>query len=69
MDVWQDFEAKGGKVIVPVGCNGLEDWLLDNIEVPKLMPLLKKGVANARQCVHAQLKAVMAIRSPKILFS
>ncbi len=39
----QDFEAKGGKVVVPVGCNGLEDWLLDNVEVPKLLPLLKKG--------------------------
>ncbi len=39
----QDFEAKGGKVTVPVGCNGLEDWLLDNVEVPKLLPLLKKG--------------------------
>ena len=41
----QDFEAKGGKVTVPVGCNGLEDWLLDNVEVHKLLPLLKKGPA------------------------
>lgn len=54
--VWQDFEAKGGKVVVPVGCNGLEDWLLDNVEVPKLMPLLKKGVASDRQCLHGHLR-------------
>ncbi|KAL3161403.1 hypothetical protein ABBQ32_010293 [Trebouxia sp. C0010 RCD-2024] len=44
--VLQDFEAKGGKVVVPVGCNGLEDWLLDNVEVSKLMPLLKKGAGH-----------------------
>lgn len=56
MGVWQDFEAKGGKVVVPVGCNGLEDWLLDNVEVSKLMPLLKKGAANDRQCLRAHLR-------------
>ena len=44
---------------MPVGCNGLEDWLLDNVEVPKLMPLLKKGVIqNGRQYVHARLNAI-----------
>lgn len=54
---WQDFEAKGGKVVVPVGCNGLEDWLLDNIEVPKLMPLLKKGItAVPRHNVHGHIE-------------
>ena len=56
---WQDFEAKGGKVVVPVGCNGLEDWLLDNIEVPKLMPLLKKGAAAIPwQNVQARIEIV-----------
>ena len=58
-DCWQDFEAKGGKVVVPVGCNGLEDWLLDNIEVTKLMPLLKKGAATTpRQNVQASIEVV-----------
>lgn len=41
--VMQDYENKGGKIIVPVGCNGLEDWLLDSVDVPKLIPLLRKG--------------------------
>ena len=40
---------------MPVGCNGLEDWLLDNVEVSKLMPLLKKGTAKAlsRMCTSS----------------
>ncbi|KAL0025837.1 hypothetical protein WJX79_004875 [Trebouxia sp. C0005] len=50
--VLQDFEAKGGKVTVPVGCNGLEDWLLDNVEVPKLLPLLKKEAAEGASAVN-----------------
>lgn len=38
---------------MPVGCNGLEDWLLDNVEVSKLMPLLRKGNAEPlEQNVH-----------------
>ena len=40
----QEFEAKGGRVTVPVGCNGLEDWLLDNVDVQKLLPLLRSGM-------------------------
>ena len=40
----QEFEVKGGKVTVPVGCNGLEDWLLDNVDVQKLLPLLRQGM-------------------------
>ena len=40
----QDFEAKGGRVTVPVGCNGFEDWLLDNVDVQKLLPLLRSGM-------------------------
>ena len=39
----QDFEVKGGKVTVPVGCNGLEAWLLDNVDVQKLLTLLRSG--------------------------
>ena len=42
--VVQEFEVKGGKVTVPVGCNGLEDWLLDNVDVQKLLPLLRQGM-------------------------
>ena len=46
----QDYENKGGKIIVPVGCNGLEDWLLDSVDVPKLIPLLRKGAALLCMC-------------------
>ena len=35
---------------MPVGCNGLEDWLLDSVDVPKLIPLLRKGAALLCTC-------------------
>ena len=41
----QEYEVKGGRVTVPVGCNGLEDWLLDNVDVQKLLPLLRQGAS------------------------
>lgn len=51
----QEFEVKGGKVTVPVGCNGLEDWLLDNVDVQKLLPLLRQGMlrkSSDSTCMH-----------------
>ena len=42
----QEHQAKGGKVTVPVGCVGLEDWLLDNVDIYKLLPRLRQGADN-----------------------
>lgn len=63
--VLQDFEAKGGKVIVPVGCNGLEDWLLDNVEVPKLLPLLKKGPGHEVNLLQVCSSKSTKAKTPK----
>lgn len=35
--------GKGGRLTLPVGCYHLEDWLLDAINVPKLLNLLQTG--------------------------
>lgn len=43
----QEHQAKGGKVTVPVGCVGLEDWLLDNVDIYKLLPRLRQGASNS----------------------
>ena len=43
----QEHQAKGGKVTVPVGCVGLEDWLLDNVDIYKLLPRLRQGACNS----------------------
>ena len=32
---------------MPVGCVGLEDWLLDNIDIYKLLPRLRQGAGRA----------------------
>lgn len=53
---------------MPVGCNGLEDWLLDNVEVSKLMPLLKKGNAKPlEQNVHKLTSRLCDHRTTKKL--
>lgn len=41
--VLQEFQTKGGKLTLPVGCYHLEDWLLDAINIPKLLQLLQSG--------------------------
>ena len=43
----QEHQAKGGKVTVPVGCVGLEDWLLDNVDIYKLLPRLRQGAGSS----------------------
>lgn len=39
----QEFQTKGGRLVFPVGCYHLEDWLLDAVHVPKLIQLLQTG--------------------------
>lgn len=39
----QEFQTKGGRLVFPVGCYHLEDWLLDAVNVPKLIKLLNTG--------------------------
>lgn len=40
-----------------MGCNGLEDWLLDNVDVPKLLPLLKKGSVHSLGSTATEITA------------
>ena len=42
----QEFQTKGGRLTLPVGCYHLEDWLLDAISVPVLLRLLQTGRAS-----------------------
>lgn len=42
----QEFQAKGGRLTLPVGCYGIEDWLLDAVDVPSLLQLLQTGKAS-----------------------
>lgn len=39
----QEFQAKGGRLTLPVGCYQIDDWLLDAVNVPKLLNLLQTG--------------------------
>ena len=39
----QEFQTKGGRLVFPVGCYHLEDWLLDAVHAPKLIELLQTG--------------------------
>ena len=53
----QEHQAKGGKVTVPVGCVGLEDWLLDNVDIYKLLPRLRQGAGKASLLAAAAFAA------------
>ena len=41
--LYQEYETSGGRLQYPVGCYHLEDWLLDSLNVPKLLLHLKTG--------------------------
>eukprot|EP01025_Chloroclados_australasicus_P020068 TRINITY_DN2108_c0_g4_i3.p1 TRINITY_DN2108_c0_g4~~TRINITY_DN2108_c0_g4_i3.p1 ORF type:complete len:975 (-),score=142.71 TRINITY_DN2108_c0_g4_i3:360-3284(-) len=52
----EDFQDRGGKVLLPVGMDALEDWLVDNIDAQQLLTRVKARIHPldlARMC-HQQ---------------
>ncbi|KAK9829741.1 hypothetical protein WJX72_007612 [[Myrmecia] bisecta] len=44
--VLEDFQSRGGRLHIPIGCHGLEDWLMDAISVPDLLQKLSAGAKD-----------------------